>query len=215
MSYFSALLLAAGLPLSLGSAGPVTITTAPVVYTLNPMPGIATVSQAYQTMQQVTSSGSSSSVQPALVPTATSTSEPPPSASGNAGSTLSSEANEMINLINQARVQAGLAPYTVNATLMTLAQERALALATGPFTSDLPQYGWPIQMEDAAGIEGQGMGAENIVEAASVSQAFSLLMGSAPHKANILNPDETQIGVGVAPWGMGVAISELFIGPNI
>ncbi len=121
----------------------------------------------------------------------------------------------MISLINNARKADGLAPYTVNTTLMQLAQERAEALATGPFTSDLPEYGWPVQMEQAAGIQAQGMGAENIAEAENVSQAFTLLMASAPHKENILNPNETQIGVGVAPWGQGVAISELFIGPSL
>jgi uncharacterized protein YkwD len=98
---------------------------------------------------------------------------------------------------------------------MQLAQERANALATGPFTSDLAGYGWPIQMEQQAGFQAQGMGAENIAEVSSVSQAFSLLMASAPHRANILNPYETQIGVGVAPWGQGVAISELFTGPSL
>lgn len=97
---------------------------------------------------------------------------------------------------------------------MHLAQERAVDLAAGPFTSDLPVYGWPVQMEQAAGINTQGMGAENIAEAASVSQAFAMLMASPPHRSNILNPTETQIGVGVAPWGSGVAISELFIGPS-
>ena len=120
----------------------------------------------------------------------------------------------MINLINQARQQAGLKPYTINNTLMQLAGERAVALANGPFTSDMAGYGWPVQMEQAAGIQAQGMGAENIAEAGSVSQAFAMLMASPPHRSNILNPYETQIGVGVAPWGSGVAISELFIGPN-
>lgn len=134
--------------------------------------------------------------------------------SGSVVSSSSNSASQMIALINQARRQAGLTPYTVNTTLMTLAQERAVALANGPFTSDLSGYGWPVQMEQAAGVHAQGMGAENIAEASSVSQAFQLLMASPPHKSNILNPYETQIGVGVAPWGSGVAISELFIGPN-
>jgi uncharacterized protein YkwD len=221
MNYFSALLLAAGLPLSMGLAVPGAVSTAPVVSTATaPIPKVATVLQAYQTMQQVEITGTSSPVQPTSLPTST----PVPSsahvgqtsvaANGNAETMLASDAAEMIALINQARVQAGLAPYAVNATLMTLAQERAVALAAGPFTSELPQYGWPIQMEEAAGIEAQDMGAENIVEAASVSQAFSLLMASPAHASNILNPDETQIGVGVALWGTGIAISELFMGPN-
>jgi uncharacterized protein YkwD len=122
----------------------------------------------------------------------------------------------MIALINQARAAHGLAPYTVNATLMTLAQERAQVLATsGQFTDDLPGLGWPFQQEVAAGIDAQGMGAENIAEASTVAQAFQLLMASPPHASNILNPYETQIGVGVYPLSNGVAVSELFIGPSL
>lgn len=134
--------------------------------------------------------------------------------SGPASSGQASEARQMIHLINQARIRHGLQPYTVNPQLTTLAQERAKALVTEGFTSDLPGYGWPAQMEQKAGIRAQGLGAENIALAANVSQAFQMLMASPPHRQNILNPYETQIGVGVAPDGNGIAVSELFIGPN-
>lgn len=124
-------------------------------------------------------------------------------------------AYQMIALINQARVTQNLAPYTVNPTLMKIAEERATALANGGvFTHDLPGLGLPLQMEQAAGINASGMGAENIAEASTVSQAFQMLMASREHRSNILNPYETQIGVGVASLPNGLAISELFVGPN-
>lgn len=213
MNYFTALLVAAGLPTSAAVSVSPVIYTAPaavsstITTTVTPTTGtfaVATPFQAYQTMaaQSLVATTSLSNIQTSL-----------PTPSGN--SVLSSQpAQQMVQLINQARVEDGLAPYTVNPVLMQLAQERALALSNGPFTSDLVQYGWPMQMEQAAGLQAQGMGAENIAEAGSVTQAFALLMASPPHKANMLNPYETQIGVGVVPWGSGVAISELFIGPN-
>lgn len=213
MNYFTALLVAAGLPTSAAVSVSPVVYTAPaavsstITTTVTPTTGtfaVATVFQAYQTMaaQSLVATTSLSNIQTSL-----------PTPSGN--SVLSSQpAQQMVQLINQARVEDGLAPYTVNPVLMQLAQERALALSNGPFTSDLVQYGWPMQMEQAAGLQAQGMGAENIAEAGSVTQAFALLMASPPHKANMLNPYETQIGVGVVPWGSGVAISELFIGPN-
>ncbi|POB10671.1 CAP domain-containing protein [Sulfobacillus sp. hq2] len=216
MNYFAALLLAAGLstPLTIPSA----VTTihiakpaTPPVTTTSIQAGIATpfpvasVQSAYKTMGQA---------QYAITSTPPiKTTEVAPAPAPAVG--LSSQAQQMIDLINHARQQAGLLPYTVNNTLMALAQERAQALSNGPFTSDMVPYGWPIQMEEAAGLRAQGMGAENIAEASTVTQAFSLLMASAPHRANILNPYETQIGVGVVPWGSGVAISELFMGPNL
>ena len=91
---------------------------------------------------------------------------------------------------------------------------RAGAWPTTPSSDDIRGSEWPIKREDAADLQAQGMGAENIAIAGSVSQAFSLLMASPPHRSNILNPYETQIGVGVVPTGSGYAISELFIGPN-
>ncbi|MCY0900409.1 MAG: CAP domain-containing protein [Firmicutes bacterium] len=223
MNYFASLLLAAGLPVTVSTPLPLTpaavpATTFPIMNTMAP---VATVQGAYatmlaQSMPSPVSPGSSVPVAPA--PGASVPSSPlgaaSPSNSVN-NQNMAALANEMIQLINQAREQNGLQPYTVNPTLMALAQKRAEALANGPFTSDLPPYGWPIQMELAAGINAQGMGAENIAEAQSVQQAFALLMADPPHRANILNPYETQIGVGVAPWGSGIAISELFIGPNL
>ncbi|MCY0878423.1 MAG: CAP domain-containing protein [Firmicutes bacterium] len=221
MNYFTALLLAAGLPVTAVPAAsvptPATATTQAVAVTTLP---VASVEDAYATM--LAQSLGAATATPANSPNTATAASPTSSAASSAvmpagsdGQTMAQLAEEMIQLINTARIQNGLAPYAVNNTLMTLAQERAQALANGPFTSDLPQYGWPIQMELAAGINAEGMGAENIAEAESVQQAFQLLMADPTHRANILNPYETQIGVGVAPWGTGVAISELFIGPNL
>jgi uncharacterized protein YkwD len=223
MNYFASLLLAAGLPVTVSTPLPSTPVAVPTTTSLNmnTVAPVATVQGSYATMlaQSMASpvpSGASEPVAPSpiarvLLSPLSATS---PSNTAN-NQNMAALANEMIQLINQAREQNGLQPYTVNPTLMALAQKRAEALANGPFTSDLPPYGWPIQMELAAGINAQGMGAENIAEAQSVEQAFALLMADPPHRANILNPYETQIGVGVAPWGSGVAISELFTGPNL
>lgn len=220
MNYFAALLLAAGLPTSMtsmaGVSTPATVygtTSAPIVSAavLTPV-GNATVSHAYRTM--ITAYGSAGLLtQPASRGARGSLASSVGTSTVHESYTTRAD-NTMIALINQARVKAALSPYTVNAKLMTLAQERAKALAMGPFTSDMPLYGWPAQMEQSAGIRAQGLGAENIAEAGSVHQAFDLLMASAPHRANILNPYATQIGVGVSSWRSGVAISELFIGPN-
>ncbi len=219
MNYFTALLVAAGLPVTAGfsvvpSSGAVPVAVATritpnlaqnVVMSISP---VASVQTAYQTMTAQSEASTSIVIASSGLPNASAVTSLPSTAS-----TLT-PAKQMIQLINQVRQEKGLAPYTINLVLMQLAQKRAVALANGPFTSNMTQYGWPIQMEQAAGLQAQGMGAENIAEASSVQEAFSLLMASPPHADNILNPSETQIGVGVAPWGSGVAISELFMGPN-
>jgi uncharacterized protein YkwD len=153
-------------------------------------------------------------------PTSTSVTHPPSSAptfsaSPPSSPTLGQMAAQMVALMNQARTAAGLPPYTVNPVLTQIAMERAAVLASsGQFTHDLPGLGYPLAMEQAAGLNAAGMGAENIAEAGSVAQAFWLLMASPAHRSNILNPYETQVGVGVALLPNGVAVSQLFAGPN-
>ncbi|NMP22037.1 CAP domain-containing protein [Sulfobacillus harzensis] len=124
----------------------------------------------------------------------------------------------MVDLTNQDRAQNGLPPLAVNQQLATLAQERATAMAVdGYYTHDSPIYGWAYQMEQKAGIHAVWMGAENIAEVSSVSKANAEFMASPPHRANILDPNETQIGIGIAnlPNMPGyIVISELFLGPS-
>lgn len=226
MNYFTWLLVSAGLPvLGLSSPAPAPAPTpsSALAHTISstvsqvPASGpVATEAQAMATIQTYLASRPAAPPSPATsAPTLATASAGSPAASPSSPATAQGPAATMIAWINQARAAQGLPPYSVNPTLMTLAQERAQALATGPFTHDLPGLGWPIQMETAAGIQAQAMGAENIAVAPNLQTAFSLLMASPEHRANILSPYETQIGVGVAPDGNGVAISELFIGPNL
>lgn len=123
----------------------------------------------------------------------------------------------MLTLLNQARTQAGMNPLTVNPQLAALAQKRAQAMITdGYFSEDSPVYGWPIQMEQAAGIQAQSLGAENIAEAPSITMASLLLMASPPHRANILTSYFTQVGIGAAyAPTTGWVVSELFAGPSL
>lgn len=135
-------------------------------------------------------------------------------ANGAHPATVASAVRQMVSDINAARARYGLPADQVNPTLTRIAQARAEALvADGVFTSNLPGLGLPLTLEQAAGLHATGMGAENIAEAATVAQAFQLLMASPAHRSNILNPYETQVGVGIAALPNGVAVSQLFMGP--
>jgi uncharacterized protein YkwD len=229
MLYFAWLLAVAGLagPLDLAPAPtlpvPVVTMSRPLSWLRGTVP--ASSDGVYQTIRARQKTPTTVSPLPSAISSAAASyanrgTKPPASAptvpvvtSSRAGS--AQLASQMVGLINQARTAAGLPPYQVNPTLTALAMRRAEALAsTGDFTHDLPQLGYPLAMEQAAGIRAWGMGAENIAEAATVDQAFWLLMASPAHRSNILNPYETQVGVGVARLPNGVAVSELFIGPN-
>ncbi|HUW64253.1 MAG TPA: CAP domain-containing protein [Spirochaetia bacterium] len=120
----------------------------------------------------------------------------------------------MLSLVNQQRVANSLPAYTVNSKLSYLAHLRAQDMANHQvLTHYSPTYGTPPQMEETAGIYGNPMGAENICEGPSVTVDNSALFNSPPHRANLLDPQETQIGLGVVQSSNGIVwVSELFLG---
>ncbi len=134
----------------------------------------------------------------ALPPPAPSTGTSP---SGTGGSTAPAQGQvgQVLDLINAARQNVGAAPLTLNATLSTLAQERAQALvATNTWTHDVPGYGYPWTMVQAAGVQFVRVG-EDLADGYSPTQAFDMLMADAMHRANLLYSAWNEIGIGLAP----------------
>jgi len=132
----------------------------------------------------------------------------------NSSYTLLPAEEQLLGLINQQRVANHLPAFTVNLKLSDLARWRAEDMAVHQeLTHYLPDYGTPPQMEEAAGIYANPFGAENICEGPSVTVDNTALFNSAPHRANLLDPRETQIGLGVVRSANGIVwISELFLG---
>ena len=127
---------------------------------------------------------------------------------------LSAQESLLLDRINQERVKAGLVPLQPDATLMDLARKKSRdIIEKGYFGHNSPTYGSPYQMERAAGIRARVMGAENLAKARDVRRAHLQFMGSPTHRANILYPDHTRVGLGIVPNGpRGVVVTELFIG---
>jgi uncharacterized YkwD family protein len=119
----------------------------------------------------------------------------------------------MVNLINQERAKAGLAPLTVDLRLVELARKKSQdMIANNYFSHTSPTYGDPFQMMTAAGISYRTAG-ENLAGARTVDQAHSALMNSAGHRQNILSPTYNKVGVGIATGGpYGSMYTQLFIG---
>ena len=111
---------------------------------------------------------------------------------------------EIIRLTNQERQKAGLAPLAENATLDNVAENYAALMAQrqqlshdidGTSSGDrltAAGYRWSSCAENIA---------ENYADAGAVVQGW---MNSPGHRANILDPNVTQIGVGVAYSSTGV-----------
>lgn len=115
--------------------------------------------------------------------------------------TMSAEEQQIIDLTNQQRVQNGLPPLTIDPRLIEAAQIHAGDMARlGQMEHDLPGAALPT-LQDRAGFVGYKYAwlgeniAFNYADAASVVAGW---MQSPGHRANILNPNFNDIGVGVA-----------------
>jgi uncharacterized protein YkwD len=145
---------------------------------------------------------------PTPTPTPTPTPSPTPTPTPSlpttfspASVTLSAQERQVIDLTNQARVQNGLAPLSIDLRLVGMAQVHAQAMALfKSMQHTLPQSRLP-DLSSRANYVGYNFSrlGENIAfnygDPASVVSGW---MGSEGHRANILDPAFTQIGVGIA-----------------
>jgi uncharacterized protein YkwD/uncharacterized membrane protein required for colicin V production len=127
-----------------------------------------------------------------------------------------SEADEqtMLAQLNQSRLEHGLSPLKDDPQLRQLAvahSEEMLKL--GYFSHDSPISGSPSDRAKAAGIEYTVFG-ENLAYAPTIDTAERGLMRSPGHRANILSPDFTQVGIGVIVTSFGTRmVTQEFAGP--
>lgn len=126
---------------------------------------------------------------------------------------ISAEESKMVNLVNQARISQGIKPLTVNSQLVNLARKKSQDMvAKNYFSHNSPTYGSPFDMIKNAGITYRTAG-ENLAGAAITESAHQNLMNSSGHRANILNPSFTEIGIGIASGSIyGNIYTQLFIG---
>lgn len=118
----------------------------------------------------------------------------------------------VITLVNEIRAQYGLRTLTYNWELARVARYKSQDMKDNRYFSHTsPVYGTPFQMMKSFGIPYRSA-AENIARGQKTPQAVvSAWMNSEGHRANILNPSYTQIGVGYVAEGN--YWTQMFIGP--
>lgn len=105
---------------------------------------------------------------------------------------------KVFELVNQERAKAGVAPLVINNKLSKMAQIKAEDIFEHNYWDHTsPIYGSPSEMAKAFGITDKGCGENLCWYADTPEDAVTSWMGSEGHKANILNPKYTQIGLGV------------------
>jgi uncharacterized YkwD family protein len=109
---------------------------------------------------------------------------------------------EVIRLVNEIRAQNGLRALTYDWQLSRVARYKSDDMRrNGYFSHNSPTYGTPFQMIKSFGI-GYKSAAENIAKGYSTPKAVvDGWMNSSGHRANILNPSFTHIGVGYVKDG--------------
>ena len=106
-----------------------------------------------------------------------------------------SYARQIVRLVNQERAKEGLAPLTLDAGVSTAAQVRAVEIVTS-FSHTRPDGSSFATALKEQNINYRRAG-ENIAWGQrSPEEVVNAWMNSAGHRANIMNPDFTTIGVG-------------------
>ena len=137
----------------------------------------------------------------------------PPVSQPTSGVVLTAEERQMVELVNQERAKAGLAPLTVVPQLVEIARIKSRDMVTANyFGHNSPNFGSTFNLVKQWGIR-YTYGGENLAGAANVATAHRMLMASAGHRANILNPRFNRIGIGIVRGGVyGAFFTQIFLG---
>lgn len=117
-------------------------------------------------------------------------------------SSITSYEREVIRLVNQKRRENGVGELIYDWELCRVARIKSQDMKdNGYFSHNSPIYGSPFQMMKNFGIKYKSAG-ENIAKGQATPEAVvNAWMNSSGHRANILNPSFTHIGVGYASGG--------------
>lgn len=121
---------------------------------------------------------------------------------------------EVLKLVNEERNKAGLKPLTLNSNLSNIATIKSQDMINkNYFSHTSPTYGSPFDMMKKFGVSYK-TAAENIAKGQTTpQQVMNSWMNSSGHRSNILNPNFTQLGVGVAKSSNGTIYwTQMFIG---
>ena len=126
---------------------------------------------------------------------------------------LTQDEQEVFDLINAKRAEAGLAALKIDSEVQNVARVKAKDMVDNNyFSHNSPTYGSPFEMIKNYGITYKAAG-ENIAGNSSNSGAVNAWMNSEGHKANILSNNYNYTGIGVVSSPKyGKIYVQMFIG---
>jgi uncharacterized protein YkwD len=109
---------------------------------------------------------------------------------------------QIVDLVNAERAKVGAPPLAVDADAEEAAKAHTDDMVARAFFDHITPEGWtPADRLRAAQASSYTTVAENIAQAADPASAMQSWMNSPGHRANILNPALTHIGVGINRTG--------------
>ncbi len=122
------------------------------------------------------------------------------------------DAVQVFELLNRARIDAGLDPLAWSPALADVGVAHATEMyLEGYFSHVSPVTGTVGDRLQDAGIPYR-VGGENLALAASAEEVHGGLMDSPGHRANIESPDYNRVGIGVVRGPLGLMTVQVFTG---
>lgn len=123
---------------------------------------------------------------------------------------LTSQEQQLLNLVNTERKNKGLSELKVDSELTKWARIKSQDMVDNNyFAHESPTYGKASQMLKNAGLSFRYVG-ENLAKVPSVNSAHQKFMNSSVHRANILHSAYTKVGIGIKYKGSTLYITQLF-----
>ena len=127
---------------------------------------------------------------------------------------FSSYQQQVLDLVNAERTKRGISALTLDSNVSSVATKKSQDMVNkNYFDHTSPTYGSPFDMMKQFGISYRTAG-ENIAKGQKTPQeVVTAWMNSEGHRKNILNPNFTNLGVGIAKDSKGTTYwTQMFIG---
>ena len=123
--------------------------------------------------------------------------------------------DEVVRLVNIQRSNNGLQPLKSNWEIARVARYKSQDMINkNYFSHTSPTYGSPFKMMESFGIRFSAAGENIAYGQRTPAEVMNGWMNSPGHRANILNPSYTNIGVGLAKTSSGVCYwTQMFTKP--
>ncbi|ENY8394324.1 TPA: sporulation protein [Clostridioides difficile] len=134
--------------------------------------------------------------------------------SSSTSESFSAYQKEVVDLVNIERAKAGLNPLTLDSSISNVATKKSQDMIDNNyFSHNSPTYGSPFDMLKKFGISYKTAGENIAMGQKTPKEVVNAWMNSEGHRKNIMNPNFSKIGVGVAQKSGGsIYWTQIFVG---